>query len=73
MAKESKGSLNIFEQYLTVWVLLCIIAGIIFGKVTPGAAKFLDSLAIYVNGAPVISIPIAICLFFYDVSHHGKD
>jgi ACR3 family arsenite transporter len=64
MAKENKGGLNIFEQYLTVWVLLCIIAGIIFGKVAPGVAQFLDSLAIYVNGAPVISIPIAICLFF---------
>ncbi len=64
MAKENKGGLNIFEQYLTVWVLLCIIAGIIFGKIAPGVAQFLDSLAIYVNGAPVISIPIAICLFF---------
>ncbi|MDD4288687.1 MAG: ACR3 family arsenite efflux transporter [Atribacterota bacterium] len=64
MTKENQGGLNIFEKYLTIWVLLCIIAGIIFGKVAPGAAKFLDSLAIYVNGAPVISIPIAICLFF---------
>jgi len=64
MTKENKGGLNIFEQYLTVWVLLCIIAGIILGRVAPGAAQFLDGLAIYVNGAPVISIPIAICLFF---------
>src|SRR6056297_1226498 len=64
MAKEKQSGLNIFEQYLTVWVLLCIIAGIIFGKIAPGVAQFLDSLAIYVNGAPVISIPIAICLFF---------
>ncbi len=64
MAKENKGGLNIFEQYLTLWVLLCIIAGIIFGKLAPGVAQFLDGIAIYVNGAPVISIPIAICLFF---------
>jgi ACR3 family arsenite transporter len=64
MAKENQGGLNIFEQYLTVWVLLCIITGIILGRVAPGAAQFLDGLAIYVNGAPVISIPIAICLFF---------
>ncbi len=64
MAKEKQGGLNIFEQYLTLWVLLCIIAGILFGKVAPGIAKFLDGLAIYVNNAPVISIPIAICLFF---------
>ncbi len=64
MAKEKKGGLNIFEQYLTIWVLLCIIAGIILGRIAPSAAMFLDGLAIYVNGAPVISIPIAICLFF---------
>lgn len=56
--------LNIFEKYLTVWVLLCIGTGIIIGKVAPNLAKFLDGLAIYVSGAPVVSIPIAVCLFF---------
>ena len=53
-----------FERFLSVWVLLCIIAGILLGKVAPGLARYLDSLAIHVNGAPVVSIPIAICLFF---------
>lgn len=62
---EKQGKdLNVFERYLTLWVILCIIGGIILGKVAPGTAKFLDGLAVYVNGAPVISIPIAICLFF---------
>ena len=55
---------SIFERYLSVWVLLCILAGILLGKVAPQAARYLDSLAISVNGAPVVSIPIAICLFF---------
>ena len=55
---------NVFERYLTVWVALCIVAGIILGKVAPGVARFLDGLSIFVNGAPVVSIPIAICLFF---------
>lgn len=61
---KGEREMNIFEKYLTVWVLLCIGAGIIIGKVAPNAAKFLDGLAIYVNEAPVVSIPIAICLFF---------
>ncbi|MBA7600303.1 Arsenical-resistance protein Acr3 [subsurface metagenome] len=61
--KRPKG-LGFFERYLTVWVLLCIVAGIGLGKLAPSAAKFLDGLAISVNGAPVVSIPIAICLFF---------
>jgi ACR3 family arsenite transporter len=61
--KEAKG-LSFFERYLTGWVALCIVAGIVLGRVAPGAAGFLDGLAIYVDGAPVVSIPIAICLFF---------
>jgi ACR3 family arsenite transporter len=62
MAEERK--LSIFEKYLTVWVILCIVAGIVLGKLAPEVAKFLDGLAIFVNEAPVVSIPIAICLFF---------
>jgi ACR3 family arsenite transporter len=55
---------SVFERYLTVWVGLCIIVGILLGKVAPDLAKTLDAMAITVNGAPVVSIPIAICLFF---------
>ncbi|MFW5864401.1 MAG: arsenic resistance protein, partial [bacterium] len=53
-----------FERYLTLWVGLCIIAGIALGKIAPGLAQKLDGMAIYVNNAPVVSIPIAVCLFF---------
>ena len=55
---------NVFERYLTVWVGLCIAGGIVLGKVAPGMAKSLDGMAVFVNGAPVVSIPIAVCLFF---------
>jgi ACR3 family arsenite transporter len=61
----AKGKkLNIFEKYLTAWVALCILVGIAFGKFAPGVATYLDSLAVYVGKAPVVSIPIAVCLFF---------
>ena len=63
ITKEAKG-LGVFERYLTLWVGLCILAGIILGKVAPGIAKSLDGMAIYVGEAPVVSIPIAVCLFF---------
>jgi ACR3 family arsenite transporter len=56
--------LNIFERYLTVWVALCIVGGVVLGKIAPGVAETLDGMAIYVDGAPVVSIPIAIALFF---------
>ncbi len=55
---------SLFERYLTVWVGLCIIGGILLGTWAPDLAKTLDNMAITVNGAPVVSIPIAICLFF---------
>ncbi|GAH60112.1 unnamed protein product, partial [marine sediment metagenome] len=61
--KQGQG-LNIFEKYLTVWVGLCIVGGIVLGKLAPAVSTYLDSLAIYVNKAPVVSIPIAVCLFF---------
>jgi ACR3 family arsenite transporter len=62
--KIDTKSMNIFERYLTVWVGLCIVGGIVLGKFAPGFAQALDGMALYVNKAPVVSIPIAICLFF---------
>ena len=62
--KKDRKGLSVFEKYLTLWVFLCIAAGIVLGKVAPNLAKTLDGLGLYVNGAPVVSIPIAVCLFF---------
>lgn len=67
---ESMNSINdrrmtsLFERYLTVWIALCIVGGILLGKLAPDLAKTLDGMSISVNGAPVVSIPIAIALFF---------
>jgi ACR3 family arsenite transporter len=63
VTKQPQG-LGFFERYLTVWVLLCIGAGILLGRIAPGVATTLDGMTIDVNGAPVVSIPIAIALFF---------
>jgi ACR3 family arsenite transporter len=62
--KNDRHMTSLFERYLTVWVGLCILGGILLGKLAPGFSKALDGMAITVNGAPVVSIPIAICLFF---------
>lgn len=58
IVSETK-KLSIFEKYLTLWVFLCIIAGIILGRIFPDIASFLDRMSI-----AQVSIPIAICLFF---------
>jgi arsenite transporter len=57
-------AMGFFERYLTLWVGLCIAGGILLGAFAPNFAKTLDGMSINVNGAPVVSIPIAICLFF---------
>ena len=63
MKGEGRG-LGLFERYRYVWVILCIVVGILLGKFAPGMARYLDGLAIYVGEAPIVSIPIAVCLFF---------
>ncbi len=51
--------LSFFQRYLTLWVFLCILAGIALGRLFPGLAVTLDAMSVY-----QVSIPIAICLFF---------
>ena len=63
-SSDTRKMKSIFERYLTVWVGLCIVAGILLGRAAPGVSRALDGIAISVKGAPVVSIPIAICLFF---------
>jgi ACR3 family arsenite transporter len=63
-APEQSSGLAFFERYLTVWVLLCIGGGIFMGKVAPQVGRTLDGMSLTVDGAPVVSIPIALCLFF---------
>jgi ACR3 family arsenite transporter len=61
---KTERKLKVFEKFLTLWVILCIVAGITLGKGAPNVSKYLDELSITINEAPVVSIPIAICLFF---------
>ncbi len=61
---DGRKMTSMFERYLTVWVALCIVGGILLGKLAPNLAQTLDGMAIHVNNAPVVSIPIAVCLFF---------
>jgi ACR3 family arsenite efflux pump ArsB len=35
------------------------------GRMDPHVAAVLDSVALFIGGAPVVSIPIAICLFLW--------
>ena len=61
---EKQHDMRFFERYLPLWVGLCIGVGILLGVYAPEFAKTLDGMSINVNDAPVVSIPIAVCLFF---------
>lgn len=58
MSKEKKAGIGFFEKFLTVWVLLCMAAGILIGKFLPGVPDFLGRFE-YAH----ISIPIAILIW----------
>lgn len=55
---ESRG-LGIWEKYLTLWVFLCIVIGILLGRLFPHLSVILSDLEV-----AKISVPIAICLFW---------
>jgi ACR3 family arsenite transporter len=56
---EKTGTLGIFEKYLTLWIVICIAAGLLIGKFLPEFGQFMDSLKFR-----QLSIPIGILLFF---------
>ncbi|MFX0048270.1 MAG: arsenic resistance protein [Candidatus Hermodarchaeota archaeon] len=56
--KQESRKINYFEKLLPVWVLLCIIFGLILSQFVPEISLAIDSLKI-----GEISIPIGICLF----------
>ncbi|POZ89073.1 MULTISPECIES: ACR3 family arsenite efflux transporter [Petrotoga] len=58
MEKSKNTGLSFFEKYLTVWVILCMIAGVLIGRFLPGIPGFLGRFE-YAN----VSIPIAILIW----------
>ena len=45
--------MNLFERYLTVWVALCIVAGVLFGQFLPGVFQAIASLEVARVNIPV--------------------
>ncbi|MDD5384247.1 MAG: ACR3 family arsenite efflux transporter [Gallionella sp.] len=45
--------MNLFERYLTVWVTLCIVAGVLLGQFLPGVFQAIASLEIARVNIPV--------------------
>jgi len=56
-AKKNTG-IGFFEKYLTLWVVLCMVAGVLIGQFLPGIPAFLGSF-----DCGRVSIPIAILIW----------
>jgi ACR3 family arsenite transporter len=52
-------SLGFWEKYLTLWIAICIVVGLLVGRIIPAFGQFMDSLKF-----AQLSIPIGILLFF---------
>lgn len=57
MSDEKK--LGFFEKYLTVWIIICIVVGLLLGRIFSGLAETINSMQVY-----SVSLPIAVLLFF---------
>jgi len=58
MTKNNSAGLGIFAKYLTLWVIICMIVGVLIGKFLPSIPAFLGTFE-YAN----VSIPIAILIW----------
>ena len=58
MSKEKNTGIGFFERYLTVWVVICMVVGILIGKFIPAFPQFMGNFE-YAN----VSVPIAILIW----------
>jgi ACR3 family arsenite transporter len=58
MSKQKLEGIGFFERYLTLWVVICMVVGILIGKFLPGIPEFLGRFE-YAK----VSVPIAILIW----------
>jgi arsenite transporter len=54
----ARPALGMFERYLTLWVVLCIIAGIVLGRFLPGPFQLLGRMTV-----AQVNIPVAVLIW----------
>src|SRR5512133_1896794 len=57
--------LSFFDRYLTVWVLLCMVVGVAFGKLLPGVTAVLSKLEFGQGSQVNVAIGILPWLMIY--------
>jgi ACR3 family arsenite transporter len=54
--RRGRPVLGTFERYLTLWVALCIVAGIVLGRLLPGPFQFLGRMTVAEVNIPVAGL-----------------
>ena len=57
-ARRAPGGIGFFERYLSLWVALCIVVGIVLGKLLPGAVHTVSMLEL-----AHVNIPVGILIW----------
>ncbi|HEV8117677.1 MAG TPA: ACR3 family arsenite efflux transporter [Thermoanaerobaculia bacterium] len=65
MTEAVSRRLGFFERYLTLWVLLCMVAGVFFGKLFPGWTDAVRRLELGEGSRINIAIAVLIWLMVY--------
>ncbi|QQR73446.1 MAG: ACR3 family arsenite efflux transporter [Holophagales bacterium] len=65
MATTTSKRLNLFERYLTVWVALCMAAGLALGKLLPGFTDAVRRLELGTGSQINVAIAVLIWLMVY--------
>ena len=55
-AAPARPRMNLFERYLTLWVALCIVAGIVLGQAVPGPFHALGAATVAQVNLPVAAL-----------------
>lgn len=55
---NEKGSISVFQKYLTLWVIICMVIGVLVGQFLPHIPEFLNKFEF-----AGISIPMAILIW----------
>lgn len=58
MSEEKNAGIGFFQKYLTIWVILCMAAGVLIGRFLPSIPAFLNQFE-YAR----VSIPVAILIW----------
>ena len=62
---ESKKRISIFQKYLSVWVIICMVVGVLLGRFLPQVPEFLNRFEYARVSVPMaIAVPLVLQTFF---------